>query len=225
VRGLRLVLLVLVVAAIAWASRVVDLGSYLSVDALRALVAAHAPYGPLVFIGVCIAGVFLHLPEIVFIALGGLVFETHLAFAYGWIASVAGATATFLTVRYLGRDYVRAGFVRRFARLRALDDRLARHGFATVLGLRVLLFMAPPLNWALGASSVRLPHYVAGTALGVVPGVGIAVFFADAIAAGEPAATLLAPRTVVAAGLVVALLASAAWGTRRLLASGRGPSA
>ena len=38
----------------------------------------------------------------------------------------------------------------RFPRLRALDDRLERHGVATVVLLRLLLFLAPPLNWALG---------------------------------------------------------------------------
>jgi uncharacterized membrane protein YdjX (TVP38/TMEM64 family) len=75
--------------------------------------------------------------------------------------------------------------------MHALDERLERHGFATVPTRRLLVFLAPPLNWALGATRVRARHYVAGTALGAVPGIATAVLFADSIAARAPDEPLL----------------------------------
>jgi uncharacterized membrane protein YdjX (TVP38/TMEM64 family) len=219
----RLLLLVAAIAALAWAYRALDLAQHASVQGLRALVEAHAPYGPLVFIGVCILGVFLHMPEIVLVAAGGILFEASRAFAYAWIATVVGATATFLLVRYVARDSFQRVLVGRFARLRTLDDRLATHGFVTVLALRLVLFMAPPLNWALGATRVRLGHYVAGTALGVVPGIATAVFFAESIASRGPEEELVGGGTLLAGLLIVGFLATAAIVSRRLL--GRAPGA
>lgn len=222
-RRLRPVLLVLLIAVGAWTYFRFDFTSHLTIQGMRALVEAHGAYGPLVFIGVCIAGIFLHLPEIALIAIGGMLFERTHAFAYGWIASVLGTTATFLLVRYFARDAVQRTLVSRFAGLRVLDDRLERHGFATVLVLRLVLFLAPPLNWTIGATQVRVHHYVGGTALGVVPGIAATVFFADSIANRGLDDPLLSGKLVVGALLVVGFLVVAATVGRRLLTKGAPP--
>src|SRR6516164_11553105 len=44
-------------------------------------------------------------------------------------------------------------------RLRALDERITRNGFGTVLVLRLVFGMAPMLNWGLGLTGVRLLHF------------------------------------------------------------------
>ena len=211
-RARPLVFLVLL-AVLLWASASVDVGRHMTRDGMQALLASAGPYGPLLFMGVCVAGIFMHFPEVVLVALGGVALGAPKAFVYGWVACLIGATATFLVVRYLGRDYVQRGLATRFPRLRALDDRLERHGFRTVLVLRLLLFMAPPLNWALGATSVRFPHYLAGTALGMLPGMATTVYFADAIASRPGSA--LGP--ALAAALVIVILAIARIVARRLL--------
>jgi uncharacterized membrane protein YdjX (TVP38/TMEM64 family) len=204
------------VALLVWASTSVDLGRHMSRDGMQALLASAGPYGPLLFMAVCVAGIFMHFPEVVLVALGGVALGAPRAFVYGWTACLFGATATFLVVRYLGRDWVQRGLATRFPRLRALDDRLEHHGFRTVLVLRLLLFMAPPLNWALGATRVRLAQYVAGTALGTLPGMATTVYFADAIASRPHGA--LAPALVVV--LAVVLVGTARVVTRRLLLRG-----
>jgi uncharacterized membrane protein YdjX (TVP38/TMEM64 family) len=117
----------------------------------------------------------------------------------------------------VARDHFQRVVDRRFTRLRALDQRLERNGFWTVFALRLVLFLAPPLNWALGATRVSLPHYVAGTALGVIPGMAATVFFADTIARRPPDAPLLSPGVVVAGLLVATGLAGVAVASRRLL--------
>jgi phospholipase D1/2 len=196
--------------------RSLELSQRTTLEGMRALVDAHPPYGPLLFMGVCIAGIFLHMPLIVLIALGGMLFEALPAFAYGWIACVMGTTGTFVVVRYVARDRFQRILEHRFARLRALDQRLERHGFRTVFLLRLVLFLAPPLNWVLGATRVRTSQYVAATALGIVPGMALTVFFADSIASGGQGGPQ-APRVALAAAVLLVFLASAAVLTRRLL--------
>jgi uncharacterized membrane protein YdjX (TVP38/TMEM64 family) len=222
----RPLLLVLLVVGVIWVARAYDLAQHASLEGMRALVDSWAPYGPLVFIGVCILGIFLHMPELVLIAVGGVLFDAPLAFAYGWVAALVGTTATFLLVRYFARDAFQRTLTGRFGRLQALDERLARNGFVTVLVLRLLLCLAPPLNWTLGATRVGVQQYVAGTALGVVPGIATAVYFAEAIANRDPGAPILTPGTAVAALLILGLLVAAAIAGRRLLGNGEsGPQA
>ena len=83
--------------------------------------------------------------------MGGVLFGPCWGFVYSWVASVVGTTATFLLVRYTAQAWAQRALRDRFPRLRALDDRLARHGVRDRWSLlRLLLFLAPPLNWALG---------------------------------------------------------------------------
>ena len=221
-RFVRPAVLLVVIAAMVWGYHALDLPHRMTVAGMRALVDSHAPYGPLVFMTVCVAGIFLHVPEIVLIAIGGVLFGSVHAFAYGWVASLIGATSTFLLVRYVARDYFQRALRGPLVRLRALDERLERNGFWTVLVLRLVLFLAPPLNWALGATRVRVPHYVAGTALGVVPGIATTVFFADSIANRPPGSDVLSPGVLLGAVLVIALVATATFAARRL--GGRPPA-
>jgi uncharacterized membrane protein YdjX (TVP38/TMEM64 family) len=210
---------VLLVTAALWANQRFDLASHLTVGGMRALIDASGSYGPLVFVGVCVAGILLHLPAALFIALGGLLFESTRAVAYGWIGSLLGTTGTFLLVRYLARDAFQRALIGRFAGLRALDERLERHGFVTVLILRLVLFLAPPINWAIGATRVRFHHYVGGTALGIVPGIAVTVFFADSIANRRPGDPLLSGKVLIGALLFAGFLVVSALAGRRLFSS------
>jgi uncharacterized membrane protein YdjX (TVP38/TMEM64 family) len=209
----------LVVAAVVWAYWGLDLPRRMSVEGMRALVESHAPYGPLFFMAMVVAGIFTHVPMMahLLMAIGGVVLGGRSAFAYGWVAALVGATATFLLVRYLARAQVQRALSGRLARLRGLDERLARNGFWTVFGLRLLFFLAPPLNWELGLTGVAVRHYVAGTALGIVPQLATTVFFAGAVA---PSSGVVSRKVAVGAMLALAVVAAASI-ARRLLRNSR----
>ena len=181
---LRPAILLLVIGALVWASHRFGLRSQLNVAAMRALVDSCEPFGPLVFMLVLIGGMLLHVPGIVFVALGGMLFGKLGGFFYGWFAGVAGATLCFVIGRYLAQDWVQQGLEKR-PMLAALDQRLERNGVRTVILLRLVLFLAPPLNWGIGTSRVRFADYVMGTALGLLPGTFTTVVFADSIVARE----------------------------------------
>jgi len=209
-RLLRPLLLGVVLAGIVWSSwRLVPPG-HMSIEGMHALVDTHAPYGPLVFMAMVVAGICTRVPMMgtVLIAMGAVLFGRLPAFAYGWVASLVGTTGTFLLVRYVARDYLQRVLYGFSARLRVLDNRLTRNGFWTVFALRLVLGLAPLLNWGLGLTGVRLRHYVAGTALGVVPNIAVAVFFADSIANRPPGSGVWSLRIALGAVLVITVAAA-----------------
>ena len=104
----RPLLVALVLAGIVWAGWHFDVPRYMSVAGMRALMDAHAPYAPLVFMAIVIAGLFTRVPMMgtVLVAVGAVLFGRLAAFTYGWLAALVGTTAIFLLVRSVARDYV-----------------------------------------------------------------------------------------------------------------------
>lgn len=198
---------VLIVAAILYSGVFADP----SVAVMRARIEAWGSLAPLAFITLLMAGLFLPGPEIVLVALGGAVFGTVDGFVYGWVGAVIGTALPFLLVRRALGRYTQGPDGIRFRRLRRIEDRLVERGFATVVVLRLVLFLAPPLNWALGTTRVRLRDYVLGTAVGITPTLGIATYFGDALTtagstAGLLGADVLVPGFLIAASTVAGIV-------------------
>ena len=61
---------------------------------------------------------------------------------------------------------------------------LEQHGFRVVALLRLFYFMGTPWSILLATTRVRLVEFVAGTAVGVIPAVALAVVSGDAAVAG-----------------------------------------
>jgi uncharacterized membrane protein YdjX (TVP38/TMEM64 family) len=189
-----------------------------TLDSVRTLVDAWGPLGPLVFMAIMVAGFFVPGPELVLVGAGGLLFGPVWGVVYAWIAAMIGTTAAFLLVRYTAQAWAQRALQQRFPRLRALDQRLHHNGFVLVLVLRVLLFLSPPLNWALGASRVRMGDYALGTALGILPMMGLAVVLAHRVANAESVAAMLDRDILLPGAAFVGLLVLGLTAGRRLLA-------
>jgi len=216
-RLLRAVLVTIAITAVVVAMRRLHLWDHFSIDRMRALVDSAGPFGPLVFIGIFIAGFFLPGPEILMVAFGGVLFGTFWGFVYSWIACILGTTAPFVLVRYSAQAWAQRALQDRFPRIRALDDRLERHGVVTVILLRLLLFLGPPLNWSLGASRVRMRDYVLGTGIGILPGIGLTVFLADRISDAGSSSELLTLEVIGPAAVLFAVIAVGVTLGRRMM--------
>lgn len=99
----------------------------------------------------------------------GALFGAWTGFAVAWIGSVVGAALGYTVGAHLWRDALRwvAG-----AAARRVSERLAERGIATTVALRI--FPVAPfnvINLVAGASHVSLRDFVAGTAIGMAPGV------------------------------------------------------
>jgi uncharacterized membrane protein YdjX (TVP38/TMEM64 family) len=76
-------------------------------------------------------------------------------------------TAGFATVRLL-RGSSAPPTRLPFAWAQRMLERAETRPVLTIATLRLLFFLSPPLNVGLGFSSVRLHHYVTGSAIGLV---------------------------------------------------------
>lgn len=131
-------------------------------------------WAPLLFILVYAVGVCLFVPGTLLTAFGAAVFGAYWGFLYVWVGAMAGASAAFWIGRTLGREFATSLIG---DHLRKYDDAIERHGFATVLYLRLVYFPFTPMNFGMGLIKVRFWDYFLGTGLGIIAGTFIFTFF------------------------------------------------
>lgn len=204
------ILVALLALAAAW--RWTPLGEYLEINRLAGYVAMlrEHPAAPLLALAGFVLGGLIVLPVTLLIVVTALAFGAWEGFLYSVAGVFASATLLYGLGHVLGRDTVR-----RFAgaRINRLSRRLARRGVLTMAIVR-LIPVAPftVVNLVAGASHIRFRDFLAGTAIGMVPGIAAITLFVDRVGA-----TLQDPGPgtfLVLAAVVVALLAGT-YGLRR----------
>lgn len=146
---------------------------------LRDWATSVGPWFPLVFLAAHIVVTTFPFPRTAFSLAAGLMFGPVLGVSIAVAASTVSAVLAVLAIRALGWQL--ATTVRHPA-IDRLDLRLRRRGWASVLSLR--LIPAVPfaaLNYAAGASSVRLMPYTLATFFGLLPGTIAIVVLGDAL--------------------------------------------
>lgn len=137
-------------------------------------------WGMLLFVVAFAVGELLHIPGMVFVVAGVLTYGRVNGFLVGLAGAVVSVTVSFVLVRALGGQGLTKLKWKWVAK--ALDQLDARP-FRTVALLRLVLWVAPPLNFALAMSRVRLRDYVLGSAAGLVlPVLFVTLLFEQAMA-------------------------------------------
>lgn len=178
VRFWRLAVLVAVTVVLLVAGRTSGLSGYFSADRLRAVTHAAGVWGPLVFVLVFCVGELVHVPGVVFVAAAVLAYGPAFGGALAFAGAVVAVSVSFVIVRGIGGRplaAIRWPFARRV--LSRLEERPIR----TILLLRLLLWMAPQLNYALALSNVRFRSYLLGTALGLIAPIAGLVLLSDQV--------------------------------------------
>jgi phosphatidylserine/phosphatidylglycerophosphate/cardiolipin synthase-like enzyme/uncharacterized membrane protein YdjX (TVP38/TMEM64 family) len=214
---LRTAAVLVALAALAGAWRWTALRHWIEPAHVAALLETYRlhPIAPLVVIGAYVAGGALMVPVNLLILGTALAFGPLLGPVYSLLGALASATATYWAGRLLGR-----GAVRRLAgsRLGRLGRHLARRGVLTMTAVH-LLPIAPftIVNLVAGASRLRFGSYLAGTALGMLPGILLLGLVGDRLAhlLRAPSARNLAAFIALGVLLATALLVGAL-GLRRL---------
>jgi phospholipase D1/2 len=129
---------------------------------------AQNPWAPLLVVGTFIAGGFLAFPVTILIAATAAAFGPWPGFAYACAGVFASAILTYALGARLGKEALRNVLGPRLNRIRR---RIARKGVIAVATIR-LVPVAPftVVNLVAGASAIRPLDYVAGTVLGMLPG-------------------------------------------------------
>lgn len=169
------------------------------------------PWFPLAFFVAHVFVTILPFPRTVFTLAAGLLFGPALGIAIAVTASALSALLALFAVRALGWQL--SNLVSHPA-VEAVDARLRARGWAAVLSLRLIPVVPfSVLNYAAGASSVRVVPFLLATLVGVLPGTAAVVILGDALTGNV--SPLLALVSLGTAALGVAGLAYEARQHRR----------
>lgn len=157
-------------------------------------------WGPLIYVLCNAFRPFFFFPAFVLALAGGLAFGPLWGTVYLVTGTALGAALCFGAARLAGRDRMRR-WRPGWLSLAELDGKAARHGFRTVLMLR----LAPVLPWdavsfLAGLSGVRFWPYISATVIGSVPGAVAICFFGNALF--ESLSTAVVAAVVIAAAAV-----------------------
>jgi phosphatidylserine/phosphatidylglycerophosphate/cardiolipin synthase-like enzyme/uncharacterized membrane protein YdjX (TVP38/TMEM64 family) len=133
---------------------------------LRSL--AVEPWAPLLIIGLYLAGGLIAFPITVLIAATAAAFGPAVGLAYATVGSLLSAIVTYALGGALGREILRGMLG---PRLKRVQRRIVSGGVLAVAAIR-LVPIAPftIVNLVAGASEVPLGAYMAGTLIGMAPG-------------------------------------------------------
>jgi uncharacterized membrane protein YdjX (TVP38/TMEM64 family) len=162
------------------------------------------PWFPLAFLMAHIVVTVVPVPRTAFTLAAGLLFGPVLGAAIAVIASTASAIIAMLLVRAAGWQLNR---LVRHKSIDTVDERLRERGWLAIVSLR--LIPAVPfsaINYAAGASTVRVVPYMLATLAGLLPGTAAVVVLGDALA-GHPSPLLylvsLCTAALGVAGLII----------------------
>lgn len=193
----------IVVAGFA-AIRFTPLRDHLTGPAIEALIAdlRGNRWAPLALIAAFVVLLPFGVPASPLMIASGVLFGAVAGSAFTFVGVMGGGAITFFLGRFLGRGFVEQLGGRRLARL---EKRIARSGFWSLVGLRLLPFPYTLLNYAAALVGIRPATFLVSTAIGVTPPVLLYTWFA-----AELSHAVGGERRAVLTRLGLALLALAA---------------
>jgi len=185
-RWLKVVVAVLLVAALVWGLYYFKIPSLLRRQLARGLdwVANLGWWGPFVFLILYVLACVCFIPGSVLTLGAGALFGVIKGTIMVSISATLGATAAFLVGRYLARDWV-ARKIEKNPKFGAIDKAVAEDGWKIVLLTRLSpVFPFNLLNYAFGLTRIRLRDYVLASWIGTLPGTVLYVYIGSLAQAG-----------------------------------------
>ena len=162
----RVLLLAALVAGVAWAAAHRDL---FSASAVTAWLEQLGFWAPLVYVLLYVVSPVFLLPAAPLSLLGGAVFGPLIGSILTMVGATIGASLAFLVARHVAGDWVRD---RLGGRVDQVVSGVEGEGWRFVALMRMVpLVPFNLLNYALGLTRIRFTHYLAATAVAIIPGV------------------------------------------------------
>lgn len=161
-------------------------GNQIPLNEIRDYVNA-AEFAPFVFIPLY-AGLSIFIPTTPMMAIAGILFGFKYGLLYTTIAGFISAIVTFYLARFLGKPFVDniLEHKKSLALLEKYDEKIGKHGIATVIVMRMLPIMPfNVLNLFMGISKVSLYDYAIGTVIGLAPSNILAIYFGTLVLTEE----------------------------------------
>lgn len=181
----RAVILGAIVIVLIWLQHRLDLVQYFSRERMTATIAAirhwvdgFGAWGVALFVLASVFAFVVNLPSALLIYISVAVFGRTLGCAISFAIVILGTSFVYGLAQRLGRPAVQRLMGRRW---QSIETHLARRELMNITMLRLVFFMNPALNWILGLSGVRFRNLLAGTLIGVGPGIVLLAWLTDEI--------------------------------------------
>ncbi len=145
-------------------------------ESIRDVVRGAGAWGVVVFTALFALAELVHVPGALFVGAAQLLWGPWLGALVGWFGCVVSVTVSFWVVRGVGGRALTE--IDKPWMHKALAW-LERAPLRTIVVLRAVFWVAPPLNYLLALSSVRFRDYFIGSAVGLVPAVVMIAFVLD----------------------------------------------
>ncbi len=161
-----------------------------------------------------VIGSFLGVPQWALIASMVVAFGPRIGMGGAWVCTMLSASVNFWMARWIGAERVAkfgGQLVNRIASV------VRRNGFVTSFVVR-LVPTGPFIlvNMAAGVSKMKFPHFLAGTALGIIPKIGVVTLIATGILSDDQS-DWIRLGLVLMAGLFILIMLAARKHLRRFV--------
>lgn len=171
----RPLLVITLIVVITLVLRSTSFAAFFDRGHVEEMVARAGPWGPLAFVVLFVAGVAVQVPGLLFVAIAPALFELDQAWLLSMLASNLAVVLNFELVRRLsGQPLAEI----ESKELRKLFDRLDERPVQTVLLLRVVTVMFPPVTTALALTKLRGRDHFIGSLLGMLLPITALIFAA-----------------------------------------------
>lgn len=109
----------------------------------------------------------LGVPPVIFMVPTAVFWPLPMAIIMSFTGGLGAASTGFFLSRTCLRETVEPKIPEKISQY---EHRLETHGFSTVLVMRLLFYLFPPINWMLGISAIPFRIFMAGTLIGMIPG-------------------------------------------------------
>ncbi len=169
---LRLGLLAVVLVGVIALVRAMGWDEQFDPEHMRSLILSSGGWGVALFFVVFSVGVLLQVPGFVFVLAAVAVYGQVAGGLLGYVAALFAVSVSFWLVRLVGGS---ALSTLEKPLIKKILGRLDEHPLTTVAVLRMLTWMAPPVNYALALTNLSYGKYLLGSALGLIPPIFVAV--------------------------------------------------
>lgn len=180
-----------------------------TIDSIRGSVGRLGLLGPCLFAGAGCLAITINIPTVLIIAFAVTLFGGVAGTLVSAASVYLATTLIYFVAQFLGRGFVSWAFG---DRLRGIEDRLETEGLMTVVYVRLLFFMLPPVNWLLSLTNIRYRELFFGTALGTAHMILLTAWLSDALVnrlrAGESLNPLKTPELLLPLTIGLVLFAS-----------------
>ncbi|MCB0756547.1 MAG: VTT domain-containing protein [Flavobacteriales bacterium] len=157
---IRLIVLLTVSLILMYVGRHSGFSRYFGLDYLTNTIKNTGMFGIVIFGVVYIIGTLMNIPGMIFLFVLFLVYDGIGGFFIGYASTLLAMMAHFYFTRCVAGEVLKEI---KHPLVKKYSDRLTEKPLSTTIILRLILFISPPVNYALAFSSIRSKEFILGS--------------------------------------------------------------